>query len=43
MNLVYGLARHQSLAAQWLEYPAAVRKVICSIPVGETDFLLCST
>ena len=35
---VYGLARHQSLVAQWLEHLISVRKVIGSIPVGDSDF-----
>ena len=36
--LAYGLVRHQSLAAQWLEHLTGVRKVIGSTPVGDSDF-----
>ena len=38
MNLVYGPARHKSFAAQWLEHLTGVQKVICSTPVGDSDF-----
>ena len=38
MNLVYGTARHESFVAKWLEHPTGVRKVINSIPVGNSDF-----
>ena len=38
MNLVYGTARLESFVAQWLERPTGVRKVIGSIPVGDSDF-----
>ena len=38
MNLVNGPARYKSLVAQWLEHPTGVRKVIGSIPVGDSDF-----
>ena len=38
MNLEYGTARHESLVAEWLEHPNDVRKVIGSIPVGDSDF-----
>ena len=38
MNLVYGPARHETFIAQWLEHPTGVRKVIGSIPVGDSDF-----
>ena len=43
-NLVYGLARHETFIAQWLEHPTGVRKVIGSIPVGDSDlfFVPCS-
>ena len=41
MNLVYGPARHKSFAAQWLEHLTGVQKVICSTPVGDSDFFLC--
>ena len=37
MNLVYAPARHESFVAQWLEHPTGVRKVIGSIPVGDSD------
>ena len=38
-NLVYGpFAMHESFAAQWLEHPTGVRKVIVSIPFGDSDF-----
>ena len=30
--------RHESFAAQWLEHPTVVRKVIGSISVGDSDF-----
>ena len=36
MNLVYGLARHESFVAQWKEHPTGVRKIIGSNPVGES-------
>ena len=43
-DLVYVLANHVSLVAQWLEHPIGVRKVIGSIPVGDSaEFFLCST
>ena len=35
INLVYGLARHETFIAQWLEHPTGVRKIMGSIPVGE--------
>ena len=38
MNLVYGLVRHQSLVAQWLEHLAGVRKVTGSISVMNSGF-----
>ena len=38
MNLVNDPARYKSLVAQWLEHPTGVRKVIGSIPVGDSDF-----
>ena len=37
MNQVYGLARHQSLVAQWLEHPTGVGKIIGSHLVGDLD------
>ena len=43
MNLVNGPARYKSLVAQWLEHPTDVRKVIGSIPVGDSDFSLFRT
>ena len=40
MSPVYGLVYHESLVAQWLEYPTGVRRVMGSIPVGtRSDFL----
>ena len=36
MNLVCGLARHESFVAQYLEHPTGVRKIIGSNPVGES-------
>ena len=33
-----GLARHQSLVAQWFEHPTGVWKVIRWNPVGYSDF-----
>ena len=35
-SVQYGLARHQSLVAQLLEHPTGVRKVMGSIPVGDS-------
>ena len=34
---LFGLVRHQSIVAQWLEHPTGVRKVIGSIPVEDLD------
>ena len=42
MNLLYGPARNGFFVAQWIEYPTGVRKVIVSIPVGYSDFFLCT-
>ena len=36
--IVRGLARHDSLVAQWLDHPTSLRKAIGSIPVGDSDF-----
>ena len=36
--LVYGPACHESFVAQWLEHPTGVRKVLVSIPVGDSHF-----
>ena len=43
MNLVYGLACHESLVAQWLEHPTIVQKVIGLTPVGDSDFFFVPT
>ena len=41
MNLiVYGPARHESFVVQWLDHHTRVRKVIDSIPSGDSDFSL---
>ena len=39
-NLVYGPARHESFVVQWSEHHTRVRKVIDSIPSGDSDFSL---
>ena len=38
MDLVCGLACHESFIAQWLEHPTGVQKVIGSILVRDSDF-----
>ena len=43
MNLVYGLAHHESFVAQWLEHLTSVWKVIGSIPVVDSRFFLSHT
>ena len=39
LNLA-GPARNESFVAQWLEHPTGVRKVIGSIPVGDSNVFL---
>ena len=43
LNLA-GPDRNESFVAQWLEHPTGVRKVIGSVPVGDSDvfFVPCS-
>ena len=38
MTIVFYPARHESFLAQWLEHLTRVKKVINSIPVGDSDF-----
>ena len=38
MNLVHGLAHHESLIAQWLERQTGMWEAMGSIPVGNSDF-----
>ena len=38
MTIVFYLALHESFLAQWLEHLSCVKKVINSIPVGDSDF-----
>ena len=42
MDLVCGLACHESFIAQWLEHPTSVQKDVGSILVRDSDFFFVS-